>query len=669
MEEFIRKQCSKSPVFPLFSNAPVLINNNLLNFYPMGNSPAKFLLETVPIDAVRANILLLGCGDNRHILFTCGNNLLRNETEITLMLDVIMCDMEPSIHARNIVLLKMVIDNIEMTKIWCLYYASSIDDICLTLLQSCASDLYNIGEDLQAWLASDIGTIIQFCDQRSYNTVREICKLYAKGKIDKKTQKEIQYKKKVSMNRYEENIVYTAIIRSCNPTGFAASSTYQLHDRIFKQYHKVGITPTCIYNPPSNIYNTTNSNSHCINPMFLCGKLQVYNLHYGQDPTLGFHLAHAYAEIKPTSTSKSTSTSKISEDDIYKICFDQFQDWCNGFKEHVTQSKIIIRVFTGDAFDLYYLLTDEGGMKSDVYNYFLKESSQCISLAVDMPNKFDVIDTSNLCDKNGQLIILLTCEPLLAKNSDSIINTEFMSTISSENSLTEFLEGELRCTTYTFATITGLVLSESYSFTTEKLTNVKTRLDSNILKQSEGTGTGRSGASGGSEGGGVGSGSGVGRGSGVGSSGGGSVGVITFTWRRSFGSIKSTCPNAETFLTILLAIYKRIFKTPYLSKDLIELIQEAQNKAKARLTASNSNYDSYISFPSGYTFIKLLKYAKENIVGLTDTIIKYLLDAVRGLKFVFQKNYYQELYVWCTKLGVLPPSFLKYLGDRNFITF
>eukprot|EP01036_Dinobryon_divergens_P051693 gene51693-69180_t len=37
----------------------------------MGNSPAKFLLETVPIDAVRANILLLGCGDNRHILFTC----------------------------------------------------------------------------------------------------------------------------------------------------------------------------------------------------------------------------------------------------------------------------------------------------------------------------------------------------------------------------------------------------------------------------------------------------------------------------------------------------------------------------------------------------------------------------------------------------------------------
>eukprot|EP01041_Mallomonas_annulata_P003012 gene3012-5902_t len=209
MEELLRKNQSKSMALPLSPNSSVLLNNSALNFYPLGSSPAKFLLERVPIDAVRANILLLGCGDSRHILFTCVNNLL-NGKKLSLMLDVTMCDMEPSIHARNIIFSKTIIDNSEMNKIWCVYYATAIDDFCLTLLQKYAEDLYNIGEDLQTWLASDI------------------------------------------------------------------------------------------------------------------------------DPTLVFHLAHAYAEIKRTST--STPTSKLSEGDIYKICFDQFQDWCNGFKDHVIQS-------------------------------------------------------------------------------------------------------------------------------------------------------------------------------------------------------------------------------------------------------------------------------------------------------------------------------------------
>eukprot|EP01041_Mallomonas_annulata_P000540 gene540-1033_t len=588
MEDFLRNHNSKSAVFPLFPNASVILSNNALNFYPMGNSPAKFLLETVPIDAVRANILLLGCGDNRHILYTCSSNLLLNGGQIPLLLDITMCDMEPSIHARNIILLKMIMDNIEMNKIWCLCYATSIDDICLVLLQKYATDLYNIGEGLQAWLASDIDVIIQFTDQRPYTTLREIRKFYAKGRVDSNKQKEIQYKQKIINDFVDKSTIYTAVSRSCNPAGFTALPNMEVHSRIFKQFHKTGMIPTCIYNPPNT--------NHCTNPMFLREQSQLYDLHCGQDLTLSFHLAQAYAEIKPN----STSTSNISEDDIYKICFDQFQDWCNGFKEYVTQSKIIIRVFTGDAFDLCQLMSD-AGRRQETSKYFPIGTTQCISLPDDMPNKFDVIDTSNLRETCGLLNILLTC------------------------SFKNFLEKELSCSTNTFATITGLVLSESYSFTTEKLTNSKTKMDHKISLDGS---------------------------------------AITFTWRRSLSNMKYSCSSAESFITILLTIFKRIFKIPHALDNIMEMLRKFKKNATKQLTDPNS-----FAYPSELTFIKLLKCSKKNILGITDAIIEDLFTATTTTgAVIIRSNYYQELLVWCTRLNVISPSVLKRIGDHFSLT-
>ena len=38
-------------------------------FYPLGNTPAVSLTQNLPLER-EANVLLLGCGDIRHILFT-----------------------------------------------------------------------------------------------------------------------------------------------------------------------------------------------------------------------------------------------------------------------------------------------------------------------------------------------------------------------------------------------------------------------------------------------------------------------------------------------------------------------------------------------------------------------------------------------------------------------
>jgi hypothetical protein len=45
-------------------------------FYPIGNTPAVCLTQDLPQDK-KADILLLGCGDVRNILFTtyCNSNL------------------------------------------------------------------------------------------------------------------------------------------------------------------------------------------------------------------------------------------------------------------------------------------------------------------------------------------------------------------------------------------------------------------------------------------------------------------------------------------------------------------------------------------------------------------------------------------------------------------
>lgn len=62
-------------------------------FYAIGNSPAVNLTESLP-QGVDADVLLLGCGDARHILFTSYAELGLPERR---KLDVTCCDIERNI--------------------------------------------------------------------------------------------------------------------------------------------------------------------------------------------------------------------------------------------------------------------------------------------------------------------------------------------------------------------------------------------------------------------------------------------------------------------------------------------------------------------------------------------------------------------------------------------
>lgn len=95
------------------------------------------------------------------------------------------------------------------------------------------------------------------------------------------------------------------------------------------------------------------------------------NLHYGLDPTLGYHLAEAYICAPPASKaspSSSTSTSSssrskpvpssgkpgtVDRERVLATCFSQFVDWCEGLYRLFTNgpSSIAIYFVVGDAFD------------------------------------------------------------------------------------------------------------------------------------------------------------------------------------------------------------------------------------------------------------------------------------------------------------------------------
>jgi NADH/NAD ratio-sensing transcriptional regulator Rex len=69
------------------------IANLVQFFYPVGNTPAVSLTQDLPSNK-KADILLLGCGDVRHILFTIQNE---QESRDRLPLDVTCCDVDTAV--------------------------------------------------------------------------------------------------------------------------------------------------------------------------------------------------------------------------------------------------------------------------------------------------------------------------------------------------------------------------------------------------------------------------------------------------------------------------------------------------------------------------------------------------------------------------------------------
>ncbi|KAJ5964055.1 uncharacterized protein N7479_003931 [Penicillium vulpinum] len=126
----------------------------------------------------KANLLLLGCGDVRHILFTIHTEQQARDPR---SLDATCCDVDTAVIARNIVLLSLVLDDVDGTNeqlIWNLFYHFRIDEGSLDLLQTHIPKLLSLSTSLQAWQESQYGRVIRICDRVSLERVRDMWRFY-----------------------------------------------------------------------------------------------------------------------------------------------------------------------------------------------------------------------------------------------------------------------------------------------------------------------------------------------------------------------------------------------------------------------------------------------------------------------------------------------------------
>lgn len=210
-------------------------------FYPIGNTSAVVLTDTLaPEDP--ADLLLLGCGDPRNILFTIYNQA--DDTERKL--DFTCCDLEPAVLARNVLLLTMVVDNElsdqVLSKIWNSFFHFFLDEKSHSFLIAQCQTLIEASGSIATWNSTKYSEFIRMCNANTLFDLRRHWELYVQaGQLSTARRKRLK----------EAVLSSTGTTRSTRHGGshFPSRSAgpYFLQSgepatKVFQHYWKTGIT-------------------------------------------------------------------------------------------------------------------------------------------------------------------------------------------------------------------------------------------------------------------------------------------------------------------------------------------------------------------------------------------------------------------------------------------
>ncbi|KAG6884317.1 hypothetical protein C0993_012189 [Termitomyces sp. T159_Od127] len=217
-------------------------------------------------------------------------------------------------------------------------------------------------------------------------------------------------------NRLATSRIYTA----CRSAGPAWISVLQSGEEQYRRYWKTGVT----FDAAAQISAAT-----FVNPAFThdsSGK--DFNVHYGTDPILAFHLG--MVALHPQFTKRNPSVSELVH-----VAKEQFKDWCLAFKKRIEDGppNIVIRLWAGDALAFSRALLAFANTNSTNTGVYPSawEATPIILDGLDYskatedkaPLKFDVIDTSNLVDHLGLINILTATVPLLVDHPAATLYT------------------------------------------------------------------------------------------------------------------------------------------------------------------------------------------------------------------------------------------------------
>ncbi|KAK4099165.1 hypothetical protein N658DRAFT_174868 [Parathielavia hyrcaniae] len=392
--------------------------------------PAVSLTEDLP-QGIDADILVLGCGDARHILYT----LFFNKGFPERKLDITACDVDEHIIARNILLFTLLLDNnekVSLRQIWNIYYHFYLDDPDIQLLGNQAEMLVSVSHTLQDWHTSPYGTSLRFCDDTTLSLVHHIWAKYSKAAQQRdpncdrahwtsfnEALDDARVKKLGTRPTSKQDVS-----RSCAPLAMVFAE-----DLVFAtdQHWKTGLAASVAI--PSSCKNQI---PVAPNPIFAVPLTAPLALTSPTNPLLSFHLAAAHANLAERSSlqlEEKHGTHLGAQDRLLETALMQFWHWTDAFVQAAPRT--IIRFSAAECFALCYTLRYnlESG-ETCAHHYRGKLGLDVLKLAESeygisgkAPRQFDVINTSTLSDDVSVLNLVVSAAPLLKDHPSSALHT------------------------------------------------------------------------------------------------------------------------------------------------------------------------------------------------------------------------------------------------------
>ncbi|KAJ4024025.1 hypothetical protein NW752_002589 [Fusarium irregulare] len=388
-------------------------------FYAFGNTPATSLTRCVP-QGQDVDILSLGCGDLRNILYTTYIEKGFPQRQI----DFTCCDVADTIIARNAFFLVLLLDEdckLSSEQLWNAYHHLYVDEETTAAVLQTATKLLTISKCLDDWNSSEYGKLIKFCDadtlsdvRRIWTVIKNVASKCQSGEYMEAFAQKVKPSKDHHQQVFGEGGANITVMRSAAPLSMQAGTKLV---EMSNQYWKEGtVTPR-------------SATDKSPNPLLASLLSEDSLLHYGTDPIMGFHLATAYAALRKGSPLEP----KDSDQDFVALAAakTQFNEWISAFKS--MKRNIVIRFAIADALALChnFQTAQTTGKSANLY----RRTWDSRPLVLDPkeygkdgkgPSSFDMIDTSNLSDHIGALNILIAAGPLLKDEPWASLFTELL---------------------------------------------------------------------------------------------------------------------------------------------------------------------------------------------------------------------------------------------------
>ncbi|KAH9885997.1 hypothetical protein C8Q73DRAFT_658897 [Cubamyces lactineus] len=378
-------------------------------FYAVGNTPAVCLTRDLPPEET-ANVLLLGCGDPRHVLQT----IFSEPSNSSRVLDFTCCDLEPGVLARNVLLFSLVADEAPQDAIWNIFYHLYLDAETLSLLRAQCRKLIDASTSASQWCSTPYGPYLRMATDYTLAELRRHWALY-EAMQDLPPQRLTAIRKAFgeafSLYRDYKGTLLTSA-RAAGP--LLAHSAAVATDQA-KNYLKTGTT----FISPKQIATAKFLNPTCA--YSLAG--EGCAVHYATDPLASFHSAALFGNAK----------GQVRPADAVRSAQAEFSAWCSAFRRSLTSSSPIprIRFCLAEATAFCRALRafqDSGSLSIGVpvaqFKTQLLRLSSREYLQEHAPVVFNVIETSNLIDHIALLNILIAVIPILSPSPSSVLYTE-----------------------------------------------------------------------------------------------------------------------------------------------------------------------------------------------------------------------------------------------------